>query len=161
VTPVTGRPTDWEQLVCKNENKLYRIALAMLGSAAEAEDAVQDAFLKYLEKLPRLRQPEDAERWLMRVLINGCKDRLRSAYHRSSVALTEELLAPRPEERETLEELMALPPADRVLIHLYYYEGYTTGEIAAMLGISRSYVSRIEKKALGKLERVLNESRMV
>jgi len=157
VTPVTGRPTDWEQLVCKNENKLYRIALAMLGSAAEAEDAVQDAFLKYLEKLPRLRQPEDAERWLMRVLINGCKDRLRSAYRRSSVALTEELPAPRPEERETLEELMALPPADRALIHLYYYEGYTTGEIAAMLDRREGSVRSALSRARAKLKVLIEE----
>ena len=49
------RPVDWEQLVNENENHLYRAALAILRDAHEAEDAVQDTFLKFLlEKCPKL-----------------------------------------------------------------------------------------------------------
>ena len=48
----SGRPADWEQLVHDNENRLYRAALAILGHPQEAEDAVQDAFVRYLERAP-------------------------------------------------------------------------------------------------------------
>lgn len=50
--PTSNRPVDWEELVTQNENRLYRTALAILGCQQEAEDAVQDAFLRYLEKAP-------------------------------------------------------------------------------------------------------------
>ena len=47
----SNRPVDWEKLVTENENRLYRAALAILGHPQEAEDAVQDAFVRYLERL--------------------------------------------------------------------------------------------------------------
>ena len=123
----SDRPADWEQLVHDNENRLYRAALAILGHPQEAEDAVQDAFVRYLE-----RAPADLERpgaWLMRVLVNGCRSRLRLAWRRVG-PLPDDLPAPGPEERLELEELWSLPPADRAVLHLYYYEGYSTEEIA-------------------------------
>lgn len=70
----------WEALVTDNENRLYRAALAILGDSQEAEDAVQDAFLVFLEKAPADLDRPDA--WLMRVLVNGCKSRLRLAWRR-------------------------------------------------------------------------------
>ena len=157
MTPEPTRPVDWEQLVCENENRLYRAALAILGSAAEAEDAVQDTFLKYLEHRPRLARPEDAAPWLMRVNVNLCKDRLRSAYRRRTLPLTEELPAPGPEERQELEELRALPAEDRAQIHLYYYEGYSTSEIAAILGRREGTVRSRLSRARAKLRTLLEQ----
>lgn len=80
MAPKSNRPVDWEALVTDHEQALYRAALAILGDPQEAEDAVQDAFLKFLEKAP-----EDLEHpgaWLMRVLVNGCKSRLRLSWRR-------------------------------------------------------------------------------
>ena len=48
----SNRPVDWEALVSQNENRLYRAALSLLGDPQEAEDAVQDAFVRYLERAP-------------------------------------------------------------------------------------------------------------
>ena len=148
---------EWECLVCANENRLYRAALAILGSAAEAEDAVQDAFLKYLEKRPCLNTPEDAARWLMRVMVNGCKDQLRSAYRRHNVPLTEDFPVPGPEERQALEELSALSPQDRTIVHLYYYEGYAGAEIADMLGLREGTIRSRLSRARARLRRLLQE----
>ena len=74
---ISNRPVDWETLVKENEDRLYRAALAILGDAQEAEDAVQDTFLKFLEKAPA--ELDSPPAWLMRVLVNGCRDRLRAA----------------------------------------------------------------------------------
>ena len=76
----SNRPVDWEALVTDNENRLYRAALAILGDPQEAEDAVQDAFLVFLEKAPADLEHPGA--WLMRVLVNGCRSRLRLAWRR-------------------------------------------------------------------------------
>lgn len=150
----SNRPVDWETLVAQNENRLYRTALAILGDPQEAEDAVQDAFVRFLEY-----RPDDLEipgAWLMRVMVNGCKSRLRLAWRRVG-PLPDTLAAPGPEEQEELEELFSLPPEDRVVIHLYYYEGWSTGEIARMLGqrpgTVRSRLSRARERLRKLLEK--------
>ena len=78
MSQISNRPVDWETLVKENEDRLYRAALAILGDAQEAEDAVQDTFLKLLEKAPA--ELDSPPAWLMRVLVNGCRDRLRAAW---------------------------------------------------------------------------------
>ena len=151
----SNRPVDWEALVTQQENRLYRAALAILGDPHEAEDAVQDAFLRFLE-----RAPDDLENpgaWLTRVLVNGCKSRLRLAWRRVG-PLPETLPAPGPEERQELEELFSLPPEDRAVIHLHYYEGYSTDEIARMLSLRPGTVRSRLSRAREKLRRLLSEA---
>ena len=150
----SNRPVDWENLVIQNENRLYRAALAILGHPQEAEDAVQDAFVRFLERAPR--DLENPGAWLMRVLVNGCKSRLRLAWRRVG-PLPEALPAPGPEEREELEELFSLPPEDRAVIHLHYYEGYSTDEIARMLGQRPGTVRSRMSRAREKLRKMLTE----
>ena len=151
MTP-SNRP-DWNALVNENEHKLYRAALAILGHPQEAEDAVQDAFLTYLEEAPpQLRSPGA---WLMRVLVNRCKSRLRLKW-RQVLPLPDDLATQGPEERQELEELWHLPAADRAALHLFYYEGYSTEEIALMTGqrpgTVRSRLSRARQKLKALLE---------
>ena len=72
------RPVDWEAFVLRYETKLYRTALAILGDAQEAEDAVQDTFLRYLEKAPVFSCPAQEAAWMTRVTVNRCISLLRS-----------------------------------------------------------------------------------
>lgn len=148
------RAVDWQRLVEENETRLYRAALAVLGDIQEAEDAVQDAFLKYLEKAPEGLDSDGA--WLMRVLLNSCKSRLRLA-RRRDVPLLDNLPAPGPEERQELEELFALSPEDRTVIHLFYYEEYTTEEIARITGQRPGTVRSRLSRARGRLRTLLKE----
>ncbi len=151
----SNRPVDWEKLVTANENKLYRAALALLGDPQEAEDAVQDAFLRFLEKAPD--DLENPPAWLMRVLINGCKSRLRLKW-RLVGPLPDTLPAPDEGQREELEELWQLSPADRAVIHLFYYEGYSTDEIAGMLHIRPGTVRSRLSRARGRLRELLSDA---
>ena len=155
MSPKSNRPVDWEALVTQNGTRLYRAALAILGDPHEAEDAVQDAFVRYLEKAPK--ELEHPSAWLMRVLVNGCKSRLRLAWRRVG-PLPETLPAPGPEEREELEELFALPPEDRAVIHLHYCEGYSTDEIAGLLGKRPGTVRSRLSRAREKLRKLLEDS---
>ena len=150
----SNRPVDWANLVTENENRLYRTALAILGHPQEAEDAVQDAFVKYLEKAPK--NLENPPAWLMRVLVNGCKSRLRLQW-RQVTELPDALPAPGPEEREELEELWSLPAEERAAIHLFYYEGYSTDEIAQMTGAAPGTVRSRLSRARERLRKLLSE----
>lgn len=157
MAPTSNRPVDraeLERLITENENRLYRAALAILGDPQEAEDAVQDAFVKYLEKAPA--DLENPAAWLVRVLVNGCKSRLRLAW-RQVTELPDALPAPGPEEKEELEELWSLPPEERAAIHLFYYEGYSTDEIARITGVAPGTVRSRLSRARERLRKLLAE----
>ena len=116
-------PNRLEILIERYENTLYRAALAILGDPTEAEDAVQDTFLRWLEKRPVLADENHEKAWLLTVTANGCKSRLRQAKRRPTVELLDIYPAETAEERGTMEAVLALPPKERAVIHLFYYEG--------------------------------------
>ena len=155
MSPASSRPVDWEALVERQGNRLYRAALAVLGDPREAEDAVQDAFVKYLEKQPQFESPDHERAWLLRVTVNGCKTRLRSPWRKRHVPLEDSLPAPAMEERQELEEVMSLPPRDRAAIHLFYYEGCSTKEIARITGEAEGTVRSRLSRARSRLRRLL------
>ena len=135
-----------EELVLKYENTLFRAALAILGDPHEAQDAVQDAYVKYLEKQPQFRDGEHAKAWLLKVTANGCKSRLRARKRHPAEELLDTYPAPDQDSREVVEAILSLPANQRAAIHLHYYEGYSTGETAQILGqrpgTVRSHLSR-------------------
>lgn len=151
----SNRPVDWEALVLRQETRLYRTALAILGNRQEAEDVVQDVFVKYLQARPAFHAPEQEAAWFARVTVNHCISHLRSAWRRRVVPLVDELPAVEPADRQALEELYQLPPKDRAVIHLYYYEGYSTADLAAMLGQSQGTIRSRLARARGKLKKLL------
>ncbi len=133
-------------LVARHLDKLLAISRRMLGDAAEAEDAVQDTFLKLWTHAARW-QPGGAkfETWLFRVAINACYDRLRKRGH---VSLDEAPESPDPGPgperalqnvelyRSLQAALDALPPRQRAAILLCHYEGRGNVDAAEILGIS-------------------------
>ena len=149
-------PNRLEALIDTHTNTLYRTALAILGNPAEAEDAVQDTFLRYLETRPQLRDSEHEKAWLLRVIINACRSRLRAAKRHPLTELLASYPAHGPEESAVVEAVLALPPRERTAVHLFYYEGYSTQEIAALTGqrpgTVRSHLSRARVRLRGILE---------
>ena len=146
----------FESLVRRQEDRVYRIALAILGNIQDAEDQTQETFLKYLEKRPQFENEAHEKAWFITVARNGAITRLRSKA-RQELPLDMEIPTPGPEEREWIEELFALPAEDREVIHLYYYEGYATGEIAKMTGKREGTVRSRLSRARSKLKTLLEE----
>ena len=140
-------PNRLEELVNTYETTLYRAALAILGDAHEAEDAVQDAFLRCLEKAPDFESPAHARAWLLRVTVNGCKSRLRAPWRRRTAPLLDAYPAAAPEEGTLLEAMQALPARDRNLVYRKYYYLQSTARMAAELGLT-------ERAVEGKLYRI-------
>lgn len=141
-----GEETGLRQVMERYGDIVYRLALAQTHSSHDADDVFQEVFLRYLRAAPVFREEEHRKAWLLRVTVNCCKKLHGSFWRRHTVALSEALPAQNPEEGELLGLLEGLPQKYRAVLHLYYYEGYATEEIAAILGRSpgtvRSQLSR-------------------
>jgi len=130
--------TDFILRVRGCERRLYRVARTMLRSDADCEDAVQEALLRAWAKRGSLREERFFETWLIRILINECKNICR----RKPKALSEipETLAAPPADGELMDALMNLPEKFRISMELHYIEGYGVSEIARMLFIPEGTV---------------------
>ena len=116
--------------------QLYRVAYSLLQSRECAEDAVQDAFARYLAHDGHFRDGEHEKAWLIRVTVNACRDLMRSFFRSRTISM-EELNGWAPditrEKQLVLEALWSLPKQYRDVIYLHFYEGYTAPEIAGIL----------------------------
>jgi len=150
--------TSWmEAIIIKHQNKLYRTALAILGGKADAEDVVQDAFIKLFEKQQEFESTGHEAAWLIRVTVNLCKNRLRSCWWRRTVPLLDTYPAKNDGQQGVMQAIMALPSKYRGVIHLFYYEGYSTKEIAEMTTQSESAVRQQLTRARRKLKDFLEK----
>jgi len=142
------------EAVEKYGDMLYRMCMIMLGNTADAEDAVQETFIKYVQKSPDFDGREHEKAWLITVAANKCKDMLR--YRARHMTGSEELLnsyAVEKEDSGILEALMELKDKYRIILTLHYVEGYKTEEIAELTGISPSAV----KMRLSRGRKLLRE----
>ena len=143
-----ARPADEIVAVVKTYgNILFRNTLVMLGSESDAEDAVQETLLTYMQKAPGFRDAEHKKAWLITVATNRCKDMLRFRSRHTMMEL--ECLNEFTEEASDsgiLEALMTLPEKFRLVLVLHYVEGYRVEDIAKMIGKSASAVKmRLQK----------------
>ncbi|HHX28966.1 MAG TPA: sigma-70 family RNA polymerase sigma factor [Firmicutes bacterium] len=146
-----------EEFVRKHESRLYRAAIAVMGNRADAEDVVQDVFIKVLEKRPEFESPEHEIAWLLRVTVNLCRNRLRSTWWKKTGPLLDTYPARFEGERELMETILSLPAKYRIVLHLFYYEGYSTREIAEVTDQKESTVRSLLTRARQRLGALLKE----
>ncbi|MBO4459578.1 MAG: RNA polymerase sigma factor [Clostridiales bacterium] len=137
------RNEDVVRLFDAYSNDLYRFALSYLGSIQDAEDVVQDVFLKLLDK-HMFFEKKNEKAYLMTMTANRCKDQLRSSSHNANVDLesVEWQLTGNDgfteRNKAVFDELMRLEDTYRIPIYLHYYSGYSYKEISKILKISES-----------------------
>ena len=146
-----------ERVVNEYATMLLRVAYSQLNNRAEAEDTVQEVLLKYMEKAPIFQSEEHEKAWLLRVTVNHCKNHLASAWFRKRADLDEGILALDNAELEVVSAVAALPAKYRAVVHLYYFEGYSTKEIAEILHSRPNTVSSRLSRARALLAKALKE----
>lgn len=120
---------------------VLRTAFGLLKNMPDAEDVAQEVFLSLLRTAPVFADEEHRKAWLLRCTINRCRSLFRSAWRQRTVPLDENLAEPfTPEESAVLDAVGALPLKYRQVIYLHYIEGYTSAEIAQLLGIRQNTV---------------------
>ena len=124
-------------------DRLFVAAFQVCGNAADAEDAAQEALLRYHISEKQFESEQHIRAWLLRVAINCAKNVSRSFFRRNTVPLEDymdSLEFDSGESREIFREVMNLPETYRLVIHLYYYEDYSVAEIGRILGLTESNV---------------------
>jgi RNA polymerase sigma-70 factor (ECF subfamily) len=165
-----GDVAAFEQLVLRYQRLATRTAYVVLGSATEAEDAAQDAFVKAYYALGRFRSGAPFRPWLLRIVANEARNRRVSASRRQKLALRAAVLdrandtVPSPEagalaserEQELLDALNGLRDDDRLVIACRYFLDLTEAETAATLGWPKGTVKSRLSRALGRLRASLS-----
>lgn len=136
-----------KQLLCKKyQSMLYRVAFSNLRNRADAEDAVQETFLRYFKGNQEFESEEHAKAWFLRVTLNICHDMTRSAWMQKIVSIEElpewkqDFQVPYVEMDETLWQVLELPITYRNPLYLFYYEDYSIREIGEILGMQENTV---------------------
>lgn len=138
---------------------VYRLCFTILKNRFDTEDAVQNTFVKLMHYAKPFDSPEHEKAWLIVTATNTCKDALRRASRREvpleqQAELVDSSMAD-PASGSVLEAVLALPAKYRVPVYLYYYEGYSVAEIAAMLHKPASTIRNYLHEARQKLKQQL------
>lgn len=148
---------DIQDVFNRQFERVYRVAMIYTKNAADAEDAAQSVFLKYIERTPEFADENHEKAWFITATRNQCKDMLRSFWHRG-VDLGEI-----PEQSDesghdtVLSVLMNLTPKHREVLYMYYYEGYSVREISRILNRKESTVQTQLAAGRKKLKPLLIE----
>ena len=138
---VAGREAAFIALADRHLVRAYRLAAVLLGSELEAQDAVQDAAVAAWARFGDLRDRARFDAWFDRILVNGCRDRLRTRRRLRLVEIGEAPNSPVPDgtgaagERDAIRQALAELPADqRLAVALRYFGDRSLEEIAELTG---------------------------
>ncbi|MDO4315571.1 MAG: RNA polymerase sigma factor [Oscillospiraceae bacterium] len=149
--------TDTADAVSRYGPMVYRLACAMLRSRHDADDVFQEVFLRYHRAAPAFASEEHRKAWLLKVTANCAKSLRASPWRQRAVPLEDVYACTDPAESAVDSAMAQLPGKYRAVVHLYYYEGYRTEEIAQILGRSPSTVRAQLTRARQKLKELLKE----
>ncbi|MEX2661042.1 MAG: sigma-70 family RNA polymerase sigma factor, partial [Vicinamibacterales bacterium] len=169
----------YAELVARHQRRATRIAFHYVRDSAEADEAVQDAFVKAYSHLSTFREELPFEVWFTRILINGCLDRIKARTRRERWMTSmpdgpggerdfgertpgygpspEAVLLSRERRRQVAEAIAKLPDRQRSVFMLSHYEGCTSREVSAMTGLNESTVRVHLFRAIRKLRVLLGE----
>ncbi len=144
-----------QQIVNKYSDMLFRICYCILCSKVDAEDALQDTFVKLITKEPEFTDDEHEKAWLIKVATNISRNMLMLRLRRSTTNLDDITgIGIKDEDSEVFEAIMSLPVKYKIPMVLFYVEGYKTNEIADIMQVSSEVVrKRLQKgRELLKIE---------
>jgi RNA polymerase sigma-70 factor (ECF subfamily) len=165
---LAGEVEAYGALVERYRPRCARFALHMLGDSADAEEVVQEAFVRAYRALPRCRQPDRFGAWLLRILANRCRTARASRSRRERLVLLDDgavgmAAVAHPEDRSAWREEIAvalarLAPEQREAFLLKHVEELDYGEMAEITGAGVSALKMRVKRACERLRELLQES---
>lgn len=146
-----------EEVIREYSDMIFRLAFARTGNRSDAQDIMQEVFLKYIQDDTMFESREHIKAWLIRVTINTAKNLMTSAWHQRTAQLEEaDALAVEIKEKSNVYyAVMELPEKYRDILHLFYYEDYSIEEISQILEMNESTVKSRLRRGRQKLREIL------
>lgn len=147
----------------RHRQTVYRVCFAYMKNSEDAADAVQETFIRLIRKAPAFENTEHEKAWIIRTASNICKDELKHWWrkHDDLDNYKETESTEKTEIDDVIMAVMDLPDKYKTVVYLYYYEGYTSVEIADILGkpksTIRNYLHEARKILKERLGDIINE----
>ena len=145
------------QIYNRQVDTVYRVCYSFMKNRPETEDMVQETFLRLISSGKHFENERHERAWLIVTASNVCKDTLKSLWRRYE-DIEDHLNIPQAGddgENSVMEAILQLPQDYKDAVYMYYYEGYSTAEIAQYCGCAdatiRSRLSRAKKRLLSLL----------
>ena len=148
---------DYERIFTRYIDTVYRVALNGCKNVSDAEDIVQNTFVKLMESSSIFEDDEHIRKWLIRVTVNECKSLWRNPWKKRRVEIENinEPVFSTPERSALYYAVRDLPPKYREVVYLYYFEEFSIKEIADVMGISETAIQTRLQRARQKLKNML------
>ena len=153
------RSTQFEEIYHRHFAMVYRVCMSYLKNRDDAEDAAADVFLRLWRSGKTFQNEEHEKAWLLRVTVNRCLDHLKKRDNRHE-RIDDHVLMQSGDPYagdETLAAILELPERYKAVIYMYYYEGYTSKEIAEILRKPASTIRSYLQEARQYLKGVLTD----
>ena len=160
---------DFEQVLELYNKMVYRLAFARTGNVQDAEDVLQEVFLRYIKADKTFNDEEHRKAWLLRVTVNCSKTLVTSSWNRrrsdeetddGSFGTDDKQLEQWDTVNTVLEAVKSLPEKYRVVVHLFYYEELSVEEIGRITGSGLSAVKTRLHRARNMLKNILKEEEL-
>ncbi|QEY20787.1 sigma-70 family RNA polymerase sigma factor [Psychrobacillus sp. AK 1817] len=162
-----------EKMMIEYGNELVRLAFSYVKDTETAKDMVQSTFIKCYKNLDSFRFDAQIKTWLFRITINECKDHLKSWNYKmvqvksfinetakSILPSTEKTVIDKYNNEELKDTIFSLPKVYLEVVYLYYYDSFTTEEIAEVLDIPVNTVKTRLRRAKQRLESMIKEAEL-
>ena len=151
-----------KEIIDKYGSLIFRISYCILCNVEDAEDAVQETLLKYITKAPEFNGEEHRKAWLIKVAANISKNMLVFRLRRETVNIDDvKNIGIGENDYEIFELIMSLPAKHKIVMTLYYIEGYRSREIAEIIGISEENVRKRIQKGREMLKKEFEKEKLM
>ncbi len=156
-------------LVGRYRDRFARYALHMLGTREDAEEALQDAFVRAFRSLSKCENPAQFETWLFTIVANRCRTRRSRRVRYDKTFVPDEGLAPGARDEQTLDRMVwsdavdkaleQIAPEQREAFLLKYVEDLSYEEMSSLLGVTVSALKMRVKRAVARMRAFLEDQR--
>lgn len=152
---------DLEKAISQYADMIYRIAVAITGNKADADDVFQETFLRLVKNQAKIKSEEHLKAWLIRVAGNCAKTMVMSPWNQKTQGFlgedAKEMQGTFDRQSRLLVELHALPKKYSLVLYLFYFEGYSVKEIAGLLEKNENSIKTLLKRGRNLLKKSLQE----
>ena len=142
-----------EEVIQREKDLVYRLAFSQCHQKDQADDIFQNVMYRYLKRKPTFESLEHEKAWFIRVTLNCSKTSLKSFWNNRVEEIDEQVYIFEKKEIDLTPYLNKLPKKYNAVLYLFYYEGYSTKEMAKLLHIKENNVRVLLNRARNQLRK--------